>query len=609
MAARGSIWGVCLAAAAAACGSPAPASMGAVSSTIAILQNGNVAVLNPDQGSVSFLDPGSLAVLGTTAVGGDPRALLQLQSGAIWVANHLGGAVAVLDPGTMALTNLFQPCPGPIALAEAPGGGWVAVSCEYGGEVVAVDPATLAVTPLASSLLRPHGLAVVGGSVAVAQFIGGAVAEIAENGSVDSISLVPTSAPYRPELTLMTANLEAAVVPAFGYLFVTHELVNHTGDSTDEQTADDYGTVLNGVPKINAAVTRLTLTGEALSAPADTPPVFSRFDGVAAHAVSGPTGAAGFGGHYLLVTNVSTNDVAVLDTDATDPNERLVATYEVGAGPAGVAVNAAGTVAYVDNAIDGSVSQLDLTQPLNGSAPDYPAVQTLARELPSPYSANAQAGRRLFYDATNPHVTPSRVVACATCHPGGNDDGLVWFIDTPTIPLKRRRTPNLANSHTGTAPYHWNGQFANMTDLVNATITDLMAGDDLLVDATTVQDFVDEMVPAPIAPPQDPVAVAQGEALFQSAALGCSGCHPGPLFTDDLEHAVLNPMSLDPDDVFTTANTPALHGLFYRAPFFHDGRSPSLEDLLTRPDASGHGNTAGLTQAQLGDLIAYLSSL
>jgi cytochrome c peroxidase len=201
------------------------------------------------------------------------------------------------------------------------------------------------------------------------------------------------------------------------------------------------------------------------------------------------------------------------------------------------------------------------------------------------------------------------VLACATCHPGGSDDGLVWFIDTPTIPLKRRRTPHLANSHSDTAPFHWDGSFATMSDLVTATITDLMAGDDLLVDPTSVQAFVDEMVLAPIGPAQDSAAVARGQTLFQSTTAGCAGCHSAPDLTDDLNHAVLNPMSLSSDDVFTSANTPSLHGLFVRAPFFHDGRSPSLNDLLTRADASGHGDTSALSSSDISDLIAYLESL
>jgi hypothetical protein len=148
-----------------------------------------------------------------------------------------------------------------------------------------------------------------------------------------------------------------------------------------------------------------------------------------------------------------------------------------------------------------------------------------------------------------------------------------------------------------------------MADLTTATITGLMAGDDLLVDPTTVQTFVDEVVQAPVAPPQDAGSVANGLAVFQSATAGCSGCHSAPDFTDALNHVVLNPMSLQADDVFISANTPSLHGLFVRAPFFHDGRAPDLMNLLTRPDAAAHGDVSALSTADLNDLIAYLNSL
>jgi cytochrome c peroxidase len=90
---------------------------------------------------------------------------------------------------------------------------------------------------------------------------------------------------------------------------------------------------------------------------------------------------------------------------------------------------------------------------------------------------------------------------------------------------------------------------------------------------------------------------------------GCSGCHSGPSFTDDLMHVVLTPESLTSDDVFTTANTPGLHGISLKPPYFHDGRSPSLPDLLTRADAAKHGGAQALSAAQQADLLAYLNSL
>jgi cytochrome c peroxidase len=255
------------------------------------------------------------------------------------------------------------------------------------------------------------------------------------------------------------------------------------------------------------------------------------------------------------------------------------------------------------------VSRIDLNQHFASPAPVFAASTTLVRSLASPYSADALAGRRLFFDATNPHVTPSAVVACASCHPGGGDDSLVWFVHTQDVPLKRRRTPHLGNSKTPTAPFHWSGQFTTMSALVTGTITGVMGGDGLLVDVGTVQSYVDEIVKAPVLPVLDTAAVARGSTLFHSSTVGCASCHSGSYLTDDRLHAVLNPMTLHADDVFPEANTPGLFGVFLRAPYFHDGRAATLEDTLTQPYDAEMGHTEGLSADQVADLVAYLESL
>ncbi len=573
----------------AACTSMPPQTPGAVSSSIAMVSS-TLAVVDPDQGTVSFVDPETLELTAQVSVGGEPHDLLVV-GGELWVSTFRGGEVVVIDPASASIVRSAPVCAGPRGMAAVADGRTVVVACEWSGAVVSVDIESLAATELASNLVRPRAIAVVGASTYVGEYTGGDVIELP---SRRSISLVPSSAPYRPALANMTANLVEAVVPAFGELHVAHELVNHTGD-TSETVADDYGSVLDGDPKINPAITTLA---------SDAPVLYATFDG-STRAASGPVAIAPMASRYLLVANISSNNIAVIDTQASSPDEREVASYAVGAGPSGIAVD--NDRAFVDNAFDGSISVIDLTQPFDGER--YPAEQTLVRAQTPVYSDAALAGRRLFYDATNPHVTPAGVLACATCHPSGLDDGLVWFIHTSQIPTKRRRTPSLANAHTGTAPYHWDGQFPTMDTLVDATITELMAGDGLLVDTSSVQAYVDEIVRAPVAPPGDPPQLARGEAIFTSAAAGCSGCHVSPLGTDGKLWSVLSPMSLASDDIVAQTNTPALAGVFQLAPYFHDGRSSDLLDALTRGDASQHGSVAGLSPADLDDLVAYLRSL
>jgi DNA-binding beta-propeller fold protein YncE len=584
-------------------GSTSPGPPGVVGASIAVIAGGSrVAVVNPDQGSVSFLDPASLALLGTTAVGGEPHALLEAKvmgTTRLLVATYRGGEVVSVDETSGDVVARVKVCAGPYGLAASPDATWVAVSCEWDGTVQHLDLATFRAQPIASGLHRPRALAVLGDDVYVADYVGGLVHDVEPDGTDLLTSLVPTEASYRPALTAMTANLTSAIAPAFGALFVSHVLENNTGSSSLEPIADDYGTVTSTNPKINPSVT--TLGGS-------TPVLYAEFDG-GSRVYSGPVALASFGSRYLLVAHISTANVAVLDTQATTPDAHAVGTFQVGFGPSGVAVDAAHSIAFVDNALDQSVSRIDLDQTFAQGAPVFAADATLVRTLPSPYSPDALAGRRLFFDATNPHVTPSGVVACASCHPGGSDDGLVWFEHTADIPLKRRRTPHLANAKTPTAPFHWNGQFTSMSALVTNTMTNIMAGDGLLVDVGTIQPFLDEIVQAPVLPVTNSASVARGSTLFHSSAVGCSGCHEGSYLTDDKLHAVLNPMSLQSDDVFPEANTPGLHGIFLAAPYFHDGRAATLTDVLTQPYAAGMGHTKGLSDGQLGDLIAYVVSL
>jgi cytochrome c peroxidase len=149
-----------------------------------------------------------------------------------------------------------------------------------------------------------------------------------------------------------------------------------------------------------------------------------------------------------------------------------------------------------------------------------------------------------------------------------------------------------------------------MSDLTEFTMVNLMAGDGLLVDTTSIQPYIDEIVTTPSLPVTDAAAVSRGEALFKTVgATPCAHCHAGPYTTDDLLHAVLDPMSLEADDVISQSNTPGLRAVFLRGPYLHDGRSTSLTDVLTRSDASGMHPGGSLAAGDVSDLVAYLESL
>src|SRR5262249_20814757 len=149
-------------------------------------------------------------------------------------------------------------------------------------------------------------------------------------GLTSNYSLVPRRAPYRPALERMTADLAAALAPSGGAVYVAHELVNHTGDSGGERVADDYGSVVDGNPKLNPARARL-------AAP-DAPVLSAACDG-GARALSGPVALAALPGGALAVAHEASRAVAVVSSGGA-PADRVRAVFSVGAGPAGVAYDA-----------------------------------------------------------------------------------------------------------------------------------------------------------------------------------------------------------------------------------------------------------------------------
>lgn len=211
-------------------------------------------------------------------------------------------------------------------------------------------------------------------------------------------------------------------------------------------------------------------------------------------------------------------------------------------------------------------------------------------ELPAP--SRADSGHDLFHDA------PGDVLACASCHPEGRDDGRVWLLDEGGP----RRTPSLGGGIAATAPFHWNGDLADMNALVDLTYVKRMGaappGENHVAALARWMDSVPRM-PVVTSAPAD--SIARGAALFADPAVGCAGCHSGPQRTNG-----------ETVDVGTgrAFQVPRLVDLRWRAPYLHDGCAPTLLDRFG-PCGGGelHGHTSHLGAGDIGDLVAFLETL
>jgi hypothetical protein len=87
----------------------------------------------------------------------------------------------------------------------------------------------------------------------------------------------------------------------------------------------------------------------------------------------------------------------------------------------------------------------------------------------------------------------------------------------------------------------------------------------------------------------------------------CSTCHRLPLYTDHIPADVGTKGPLDDTGLF---DTPHLLGIASSAPYLHDGRAATLEEIWTVYNPKDeHGITSTMNKIQLNDLIEYLKRL
>lgn len=199
-------------------------------------------------------------------------------------------------------------------------------------------------------------------------------------------------------------------------------------------------------------------------------------------------------------------------------------------------------------------------------------------------------GDGVFHEGTRSSL------ACASCHPEGGDDGLVWDLGGFG---GRRRTQTLFGGVMESAPFHWAGDLASLDALVDEVFVTRMGGRPLSsTEIGELGGFLASLPEAPRASVRDPDAVRRGRALF--ARTGCLRCHSGPRWSDDETHDVGTGEALQ---------TPTLVGLAARPPYLHDGRAATLRDRFTRGHTPGHGDLSRLSEEDVDDLTAYLASL
>jgi cytochrome c553 len=579
-------------------------------------------VTSPDDGALVQLDATTLVEVRRLQLGpaSEPDLLLPV-GGLLAVSFGRAPEVALVDPASDRVHRVPLPCARTRGLARldpdegaAPAAGLL-VTCPLDDLLVEVDPVAAHVRRVVRLEGGPATVAVAGSAVSVSAaragrvvvFDASALTALPEGGAVvDEAALGAASVTLEARPGRAARQGEAlAGDPAGGIFAVAFQRVDHDADRGRDPARGGYGSVFDDQPRIEPM----------LRGPCGAR--YARFDG-GPRAHSGPSALAfSADGTLLWVAHRYTDTVALLDCgeDARgrrDGEARTLATFRTGRGPRGIAVTHDGRTAFVDVGFDAAVARLrwDGVRGAGVTVREPEAARRRALGATT-LSETARRGRALFHDAVDTHLTPSGVVTCATCHPGGEEDGLVWFLHTRNVRRKVRRTPPAWGARPALAPYHWDGEFTDARTLTRATIVELMEGDALLVDLDAIAAYLEEIPP----PPRRPVPegegplIARGAALFASPEVGCALCHVGPLLGGQDAHDVLE-AAADVDARLSPVHVPPLAGVRTRAPYLHDGRAATLRDVLTTHNpADRHGRTSTLEEADLRALLAYLESL
>jgi len=345
-----------------------------------------------------------------------------------------------------------------------------------------------------------------------------------------------------------------------------------------------------------------------------------------------PTGVAFTpDGRWALVTSSGSDRVAVVDVKKLvamlrqaspyerehvfpnhlgKPTEFIVKHIATGNSPRGIVSSPDGRTAYVANALDDSLTVIDIQK-----------LEAVGRvDLGGPrVITDVRRGERLFHSA---RITFRRQFSCHSCHPDGHVNGLTFDIEPDGIgisPVDNRTLRGILD----TAPFKWEG--------TNPTLA-RECGPRLSVFFTRIQPFTPEelsslvhyiaTIPRPpnrYRPLGAPLTEAQrrGREIFYRTRKNsgeeipvenrCATCHRGPLFTDRQVHNIGSKMMYDRVAKF---DTPHLNNIYDSAPYLHNGIAPTLEEIWTRYNPHDtHGVTNDMTKDQLNDLIEFLKTL
>ncbi|MCX6365273.1 MAG: hypothetical protein NTX57_00980 [Armatimonadetes bacterium] len=217
-------------------------------------------------------------------------------------------------------------------------------------------------------------------------------------------------------------------------------------------------------------------------------------------------------------------------------------------------------------------------------------------------------GRYLFASAK---IVNGEQFSCNSCHPDGGTDGISWkFVHVPDALGKQtdRNAKALRGDIGGSSPYRWSGHEPTIRHFVEGELKGLLQTPTITEsEKAALADYVGA-IPEPPNPYRTPtgaftLAALRGKLLFEGKA-ACTTCHSGPRFGGERKAWI----GTTPEGV--SLQVPRLKGVYDSAPYLHNGKATTLEEVFTQQNTNSlHGKIELLSAEERVDLLHYVREL
>jgi hypothetical protein len=502
-------------------------------------------VADEDDSSIHVLETKPPKEIAVTKLPGIPGQVLVTQTGQVLVALRDKGTVAVLeaqqgDPRRLALRGTIDTGGDPIALAMTPGESTLVVATGFSHEVTGWSLANRTRTFRVDVPREPRAIVMStnGSKAFVSHAIGGtlSVVDVAA-GTMASVALFTGAKRFATQGFALARHQRTILVPTI--LAEPEPSTTYYGAGTEIFAV----TAINETTNANLGTTPRPFTADWCLLPR----------------------AATMMGNTLLVGCAGTEEMSAFEVD----NKALTVGKIAASATAMAYDDVAGLIVWSQMTRTFTVGTTSVT--VAGGPPKTPVAR----------------GRALFHDVSGKLAGDRR--ACASCHPDGRDDGLVW-----STPDGKRQTTMLAGRVEGRALFGWTRNEKTFQGYVAGTSQRLRGRGFSASELADLEAYVISL--KPLTPALHDERLERGALAF--VATGCASCHSGSNTTDGLTHRIQN----------SEIATPSLRFVGTTAPYFHDGRYKDLRALLTSTDED-MGRARTLPAADLDALEAYVKSL